>query len=242
MPVSNAKACGPFKKAIIEREWDDGYKIIRIRTKDDLTTLSQHGGGCSSHHSFWTDVCKPVCEYFFVLMKPNGEVGPILFCKNVRWFGKKHPQEAEYDKWFREKNNGSFQVTSDLYDKHYNSPEDFQRRAYGSPVASAERNLIRARERYEYCKRRALEYGPLGKDNPYKREVDDANKKIGHCQGVLDQVRLSTTVAPGDVFKYGRVDLCIIQVAGRGVDYDGSNTRYTPKLAEFIGKENNVSA
>src|SRR3970040_1900591 len=83
---------GPFKNAIIEQEWEGGYRLCRVFTPNDMGILANNGGGCCGDHFFWTSMAKPPSEYFFTLVNPKGNVGTILFCKAAKWGGRKEPQ------------------------------------------------------------------------------------------------------------------------------------------------------
>jgi len=245
MPAkAKIKAGGIWKDATVEREWPDGYKVVRVRTQADLTTLSDNGGGCSKAHTFWTHHARPISEYFFVMQKPDGGVGPILFCKDMRWFGKNHPQEDLYQReWYKKidaiARYGS-PIGSAYYDHRYNSPEDMARE-YGRYGANdVQGRLDDAVYQQTRIRQRAMAAGPLGKDNPYKAELDQANRHVNACKDAVTKAEKSKRVQAGLVFKYGTKELFIIQVAGRGTSYyDGTDDVYTPKFMEFtgVGKE-----
>jgi len=209
-------------------EWGND-RLVRITHEEDLAILSQNGGGCSREHWPWVCAVEPPCEYFFVL-ETGGRVSVILFCKDLRWKGKKHPQEH---KLLNEVRRRQIPYTSDYYDNSWwlgahNKDHKLKR---------AEERLLVAKKEYDYQKRYALKFGPLGKDNPAKDRVDAANKYITQCKGVIDQINLGRSVDEGMEFPYRGVELFIIQIAGRGIDYHGSNTRHNNRILEWMEKE-----
>lgn len=226
----------PFNDAEVLREWGDGYKLVEVRTHADLKILSANGGGCAEHHAFLTEIAQPQCDYMFVMVH-DGQVGTIMFCKDAEWRGKYHPQEAERTEWWEKHYGGGYMyrhLTSMYYDSFPDGLDNY--------IAAYQQQVEQARTRYQELKAEALKHGPLGRENPMKREVDAANKEITHCEGVLRREEARLKVSPGMHFPYRDRELFILQIVGRGIDYTGSNTRYTDKLAEFVsaGKERAV--
>lgn len=225
-------AVSPFKDAELLREWGDGYKLVEVRTHEDLKILSANGGGCAEHHAFLTEIAEPQCDFMFVMVH-DGQVGTIMFCKNAAFRGEFHPQEAERKAWW-EKTYGAGNMYAHLTSKYYDSFPD----GLDNYVAYYQRAVEDAKAHYQQLKKEALKLGPLGKAHPMKRDLDAANKEITSCQGALEKEEARLRVSPGMHFQYRDKEVFILQITGRGVDYNGSNTRYTDKLAEFIaGKE-----
>ena len=205
-------------------------RIVRITDERDLLVLTRNGGGCSRDHWPWVCVADPPCEYFFVL-ETEGRVSTILFCKDQRWRSKKHPQEAKLIAKYRGTGR-RIPYTSDYYDKGWEKegPKDYY-------LEAAENQLRYAQQDYDRIKAYALSYGPLGKSNPHKDRVDYANKQLTHCRGALEKAKLGRRVYGGMTFFYRGVELFIVQVSGRGLDYNGSNTRHTDRILEWMEKE-----
>jgi hypothetical protein len=225
----------PFTDAELLREWDDGYKLVEVRTHKDLKTLSANGGGCAEHHAFLTEIAQPQCDFMFVMLH-EGQVGTIMFCKNAQFRGQYHPQEAERKAWWQETYGGGMysHLTSVYYDTFPDGLDNY--------VADYQLRLERAKADYQAIKVRALVQGPIGRDHPMKADLDAANKKVTACKGELDKEMARVRVSPGMHFMYRDTEVFILQITGRGTDYTGSNTRYTDKLAEFVqsGKEGAV--
>ena len=227
-------ASSPFVDAEVLREWDDGMKLVEVRTHRDLKTLSANGGGCAEHHAFLTEIAEPQCDFMFVMIH-DGQVGTILFCKRADLRGKLHPQEAERTAWWKATYGGGMysHLTSVYYDNFPDGLDNF--------VADYQRRVEDAKARYQALKAQAVKQGPLGKDHPMKRDLDIANKEITTCQGMLAKEEARQRVSPGMHFMYRDTEVFILQISGRGVDYTGSNTRYTDKLAEFVGAGREVA-
>ena len=218
----------PFYDAELLREWGDGYKLVEVRTHRDLKILSANGGGCAEHHGFLTELANPQCDFMFVMVH-DGQVGTILFCKRQDMRGEMHPQEAERTAWWKE-HYGAGYMYSHLHSSYYDSfPDGMQ-----NDIAYFERDVKRARERYERIKAHALLIGPLRKGHPLKSDVDEANKAITTCQGILDKEKIRVRVCSGQQFMYRGTELFVLQISGRGTDYSGTNTRYTDKLVDFM--------
>lgn len=222
----------PFKDAELLREWEDGYKLVEVKTHRDLKTLSRNGGGCAEYHAFLTDMADPQGEYMFVLINNRQQVGTILFCKRAEFKGGYHPQDQEYREWIRKTypSGGYCHLNSNSYD--YDIRELDWRTRYA--IRYAEDNLKRAREEYFRIKELALKHGPLGKDNPMKKEVDEANRRVIACNKKLKEVELSTRVRPGMHLRYKGAELFVLQVTGRGTDYKGTDNRYIDKFLEGL--------
>lgn len=225
----------PFHDAELLREWDDGYKLVEVRTHEDLKILSRNGGGCAEHHAFLTEIAEPQCDFMFVMVH-GGEVGTILFCKRADLRGKSHPQEAERKAWW-ESTYGAGSMFSHLHSAYYDSfPDGIQ-----DTLVQLEGDLRRARNRYDHLKRVAKAYGVIHKDHPMKRDIDAANKEVTACQGAVDKEKSRFRVCSGQEFFYRGTKLFVLQISGRGTDYRGSNTRYTDKFVEFMTSEKGVA-
>lgn len=224
-PAPKGEGVPPFPHATCVETFPDGMKLARMMTSEDLAVLSANGGGCSKDHGYWVEHGRS--EFFFVLVN-KGSVGTILFCKRRELCGKQHPDESKPGF-----NGRCGWITSNYYDGGWGSTPRRYRDDFGDGGYWKDR-LVNAKRAYEAQKKKALSVGPLGRDNPYKYDVDQANRYVIDCQKRLDAIDQQTKVEAGIEFMYDGNHLFIIQVAGRGVDYSGKNTRYTNKLADWL--------
>jgi hypothetical protein len=224
----------PFHDADVILEWDDGYALCEVKTHEDLKILSANGGGCAEHHAFLTEIAQPQCDFMFVMVH-DGQVGTIMFCKNAAFRGKFHPQEAERTAWWKATYGGGLysHLTSMYYDSFPDGMDNY--------VAYYQRLVEDAKSRYAKLKREAIKKGPLGKAHPMKADLDEANKEVTTCAGMLAKEEARLRVSPGMHFTYRDMEVFILQITGRGVDYTGSNSRYTDKLAEFVSMGREVA-
>lgn len=253
----------PFQDAEIEKKWDDGYTLVRIRTKEDMRILGNHGGGCSGTHYHWTDHVDPPCEYFFVMMNPKGEIGKIYFCKDARWFGIQYTPDKPIKKREKNTNPDDYYANDPYYQdtRHGNPPackaeQPCGGREHGSSAYDggwvrgavpqygdyekdeARYQLREAEYRYERIKARAVQmHGALGKDHPMKHEVDAANKQIQACKAHLATFKISERVRTGEVFRYRDVELFFVQIVGRYGVNNTPETRYSERMEEWIAEQ-----
>jgi len=221
----------PFYDAKILWEWDDGYRLVEVRTHRDLKVLSKNGGGCAEQHAFLTEIADPQCEFIFVTIHDE-QVGTILFCKRQDLRGKMHPQEDERKKW-RVKHYGEGGMYSHIHSSFYDSfPDGVQ-----DNLLDFEREIKTARTQFARLREQAVQIGPLRKGHPMKPELDKANKRITACMGAFEKERSRIRVCSGQQFLYRGTELFILQVSGRGTHYSGCNTRYTDKFVEFMTRE-----
>lgn len=213
-----------FQDSKVVKEWPDGYVMERIRTPVDLEILSKNGGGCAKAHEFWANRAKPLLEYFFVLTKHN-KVSCILFCKKRRWFTVTHPQENKNDIIYY-----GNPLSSTCYD--FVAPNDGNR---FTNYDNSKRDLKIAMEEYERIKAQALAKGPLGRDNPMKYELDNANRWVSSCREVVESLkRMPYQVCEGTEFQYQNVKLIVLQITGYG-GYGPIKEHINEKLVEFTG-------
>lgn len=198
-----------WEKPTVVKSWDNGYQMVRIRTCEDMKLLGQNGGGCALDHAFWTEKAVPRLEYFFLLQQ-RGELKAILFTKLFEYHKREHPQ-AHITRY---KNH---RVSHDLgYDPG---------RQYTSPMAVSallirdiERGIARYQVDYEKYKTLALGCGiPLGHNNPYKYEMDEANRRVAAYKQRLKDIKTSKgSISDGNIFTWKGKKLIVCQVMGIG--------------------------
>lgn len=219
-----------------EFEFPDGARIIRLRDMPDMVRLGQLQGHCSGGH--WPWVCNDTVEYFWVQCSADQAPVSTIHAKARRWLNRPHP----LDKTLRDtgvpevKYPGGYQwITSTHYDSWVDS-------ARTDTVPNARRALEYTQRDYEYYKQAALRWGPLGKDNPYKRDMDACNRKVSSCLEVLRKAEAKevhyTGLYTGDVIRYERRHVVIIAFAGRG-GYDvGVKDSVTERWRQWVDSFN----
>lgn len=82
-----------WKDPEVVHTFDDGWSIIYVRTKEDLTTLGNLQHHCAG--SQWVWAIEEKVYYFFALVDPDGNPHSTIHAKQASWIGKKHPRDGE---------------------------------------------------------------------------------------------------------------------------------------------------
>lgn len=223
-----------YSGARILKEWDDGYKMVRLTKPEHLRQLALEGGGCAADHAFWVCVAKPRGEFFFVLLDNSNIAKTILFCKRHDLYGQKHPQDGlPFQTWCRNAGMRPW-IYSDYYDKEGAYFRGMMERN-ARDVAHYQRQYEKDRAEYESVKAEALKMGPLSREHPMKFDVDEANQNMQYTKRDYERAVERTRLQAGMVFRYNRTPVVIIEVAGRGVHYDAAKSkRYTDRVTEWL--------
>src|SRR5574337_694194 len=211
-----------WENSVVEKVFDDGWRIIRPVNKEELTEFGELMRNCARSHSFWTNPehCPAPLEYIFVLVDPQNKPRMSVHCKRAAWLHKKHPLEAACKA--SGINKYGYGGEGYMHGNYYDHQAD---NYYGrGDLAYYEQRVREARDHYEAAKARALEWGPLGRDNPYKQRVDSANKAIGAAEKGLKAHQDANRLRNGHRFMYRHlsrraVKLVVLGIQGRGYEF-----------------------
>lgn len=191
----------------------DGSYVLRLMSVTALKTLGYQQGHCSGaeHHVRWA--IKNPRTAFIALVDKDGQVHMSLHVKLVEWRGR---DPLAYDWEYRQIGTQS---------RH-------------SGISEAQGALKRAKLSYEHYKGYALQFGPLGPNNPYKYDVDRANRRVTTCVAALEAAKREIRLYRGQIFRMDRRYWYILSIHGRrGTTFNGQDDRHTPKLVKVLGKE-----
>lgn len=198
--------------------FENGWRIIRLRTFEDLAKLGKLQQHCSGSH--WPWVCLATVEYFYVLCNGDGVPRSTIHGHACKWAGKSHPLDAKNLSW----------ITSN----YYGAPPSGT--GYGSD--NLEYNVQYHEDDVKRWRQYALAAGPLGPNNPHKYQLDNANRQLNAAKSALEKAlkAADTPFGPGHVFRVpGNRHVVVMAIANRG---EYGTDKYTPMYREWLDSYN----
>jgi len=215
-----------WKDPVVLHEFPDSWKILRLIEPEDLKQLGDIQQHCSAAHTFWVKD-NPI-TYFFVLVDEVGVPKLTLHAKQLKWFCKRHPKHAKSPR-YNGGSYGGYTITDCYYDYHGIIGPG---RGYDDEFYNLEYEYMKAKDRYEHIKQRALERGPLGPKNPLKPDVDAANKHKNTCKAAMEKYDPKKTIMPGDYFMFEDEEVLVLSTTSRGMDNTGKGAE---RFVEWLG-------
>lgn len=214
---------------------EDGMRLIQVSTKEHLTALGQDQSNCAYAHAFWSDGLRTEpLEYFFVYVDKDGKARATFHCKATEWLGKVHPLDDTQEVKEATAFYGGY-VYSTRYETEYSTDPAKSKSDAETRVKSAQKELGINKGMYDKCKAEAVQFMALGRDNPFKPQLDAYNRKVSTCKEQVRDAEFAASLYEGIRFNHLGVELCLLAYVTRGSFKDPiTRNRYTEGFAEFL--------